>query len=1150
VVSRRAVVVFVASLVLAAAWALAAPGRALACSHDDTSYFETFVDTSCTELPLNNTTLDALGGLRLATNGTPATTTWDTDTDFNTGVNYQSLLFGPLGVSTLATTGTGTAAALTLPSTTLPLSPDAADPVLGPTPSTVGDGDNVDDPSVVKVGSTYDMWYTGYAEDGTGPAIFLATSADGTTWARANGGNAVLQGTPGAFDANGVYGADVVYDPTDVLAPYKMWYSGRAGVFGGIGYATSLDGVTWTQFVDGNNVPIPVLDHGLAGAADSFSASDPSVLKDGSTWKMWYTGDDSSRKRIAYATSQDGMTWAKGGKVLAPEDPGVSANIQFGAFAPTVWQTQSGFSMLLTGRKLVSGDTFATKILESTSTDGLVWTDPSPALNPSGTNTNFDFSNLNSPDLLSDPGAATPYKLYYSGNTIDATGNFHTRIGLATSSNGSSFNKVTGAAAGGAVLDVGAAGTAFDARQASGVSAVEPGGTGPAFVGFYWGNRGSDFKPRLGEATSPDGTTWTKVAGTGDGGAVLTLPHGKAFNTGGERDPSVLYDSSTYDLYFTGLDSGGVSSIGFSSTPQLADGTNDPDNASWTTATQLLAKSGSGFESAGVSHPSVIKDGSTYVMYFTGTDSSGTGSIGRATSTSAGGPFSAGGSAILAGTPGTFDADGVKDPVVVEVGAGDYRMLYTGVDADGIERVGYATSTDGSSWTKQGVVLNPSLTPFAADESGVEPTGMLLDNTTLHVWTSGIDRTGRTRGDHATTTLSANGTIPSGWATYQLGDSSTTIEDWQQIARTSNGSVALSMSFLQPYSAAGNDFWSAYFPVTETSPSEALNFLLTVHGVRWRAQLTTPSSSPSLDSVALTYAPVSFATSGSASSDPVGAAPGRIVTAWGSLAVDTSLFSPTGSGTGSGTVQVLDATSSAQLASATLNTGGTTTVDLSSISASDHPAIRIVFNLTGDGQATPLVHSFSISYTTAEAPPTLTLLATPTTVVYGKAITLSGLLTQAGAPLSGQTVTLAAEPFGTSTFTPFATPTTDTTGAYSTSTKPKKQTVYQATATGAATPPTVTVTVSQLVKLSVKRKGAKVYFKGSVAPKAKHHVVVIQILSGKHWKKFGRTRTTKRSTFLFVKALALGRHGYKFRATTRGYPGLLAGTSRTVRLRK
>ena len=142
-------------------------------------------------------------------------------------------------------------------------------------------------------------------------------------------------------------------------------------------------------------MPLPVLGHGSAGSADSFRAADPSVIKDGSVWKLWYTGDDSNKKRIAYATSADGMTWAKGGKVIAPEDPGVSANIEYGAYAPTVWKTASGYSMLLTGRKLVGGAVFQTKVIDTTSTDGLVWAGPSPALNPSGTNSNFDFSNLN-----------------------------------------------------------------------------------------------------------------------------------------------------------------------------------------------------------------------------------------------------------------------------------------------------------------------------------------------------------------------------------------------------------------------------------------------------------------------------------------------------------------------------------------------------------------------------------------------------------------------------------------------------------------------------------------------------------------------------------------------------------------------------------
>src|SRR5439155_26158850 len=122
------------------------------------------------------------------------------------------------------------------------------------------------------------------------------------------------------------------------------------------------------------------------------------------------------------------------------------------------------------------------------------------------------------------------------GNTIAANGNFPTRVGLATSSNGTSFNTVNGSQTGGSVLDVGTAGTAFDARQASGVSVAAPAGGNPKFAAFYWGTRGSDFLPRLGEATSSDGSTWTKVPGTAEGGSVLALPNANQFNKGGERD--------------------------------------------------------------------------------------------------------------------------------------------------------------------------------------------------------------------------------------------------------------------------------------------------------------------------------------------------------------------------------------------------------------------------------------------------------------------------------------------------------------------------------------------------------------------------------------------------------------------------------------
>jgi hypothetical protein len=51
--SRRAVVVVVATIV-AAMFALAVPGKALACTHDDTHYFDSFVDATCLQPPLSN----------------------------------------------------------------------------------------------------------------------------------------------------------------------------------------------------------------------------------------------------------------------------------------------------------------------------------------------------------------------------------------------------------------------------------------------------------------------------------------------------------------------------------------------------------------------------------------------------------------------------------------------------------------------------------------------------------------------------------------------------------------------------------------------------------------------------------------------------------------------------------------------------------------------------------------------------------------------------------------------------------------------------------------------------------------------------------------------------------------------------------------
>src|SRR5919108_5818010 len=129
--ARTARFLGIPALTLAACLAL--PGAVSACSTDETAHFETFLDTTCLQTPLVNTELGALGGLRLTTNGVPVSSLWDTDTELDGGITHESVTFPPVGVSTLARSGAGAAAALGLPATSLPLTRDGANPVLRPT---------------------------------------------------------------------------------------------------------------------------------------------------------------------------------------------------------------------------------------------------------------------------------------------------------------------------------------------------------------------------------------------------------------------------------------------------------------------------------------------------------------------------------------------------------------------------------------------------------------------------------------------------------------------------------------------------------------------------------------------------------------------------------------------------------------------------------------------------------------------------------------------------------------------------------------------------------------------------------------------------------------------------------------------------------
>ena len=90
-----------------------------------------------------------------------------------------------------------------------------------------------------------------------------------------------------------------------------MWYIAFTDDAGEhqIGYATSADGITWTDY-NAN----PVLVHDPASTWYNHHTDLPVVIKEDNTYKMWFTGGVgatvmNSRPQIGFTTSSDGITW-------------------------------------------------------------------------------------------------------------------------------------------------------------------------------------------------------------------------------------------------------------------------------------------------------------------------------------------------------------------------------------------------------------------------------------------------------------------------------------------------------------------------------------------------------------------------------------------------------------------------------------------------------------------------------------------------------------------------------------------------------------------------------------------------------------------------------------------------------------------------
>ncbi len=176
---------------------------------------------------------------------------------------------------------------------------------------------------VILQGATWVLYYNGREDPGPGPgaAIGRATASSPAGPWRRSPSPVLTAGLSGEWDSGFI-------TPNSIIATdsgFVMYYSGGSAYpfppsgHAMVGMATSADGISWTKYDDPatTNGPYagsdPVLALGSPGSYDSGLAWEADVLKTDDGWEMFYTSDsdDWSGETLSYATSADGIRWAK-----------------------------------------------------------------------------------------------------------------------------------------------------------------------------------------------------------------------------------------------------------------------------------------------------------------------------------------------------------------------------------------------------------------------------------------------------------------------------------------------------------------------------------------------------------------------------------------------------------------------------------------------------------------------------------------------------------------------------------------------------------------------------------------------------------------------------------------------------------------------
>jgi len=242
-------------------------------------------------------------------------------------------------------------------------------------------------PSVIYDGNLYKMWYSSQ-DISLNYNVCYAYSNDGINWTKKTDAPVINKGASGEWDSHAITNPTIVFDGSG----YKAWYLGSDGSHRRIGFAESADGINWTK-----HPANPVLDIGSIGEWDSQDIADPYVVYTGTEYKIWYSGKNTNWK-IGLAVSQDGVNWTKSSSNPVVSNGSSGAWDDKDMFSPCVIFNGSSYKMWYAGD---NGSTRQIGLAEST--DGINWTkhNDNPLLSP-GSSGSWDQKMIGQPSVLYD----------------------------------------------------------------------------------------------------------------------------------------------------------------------------------------------------------------------------------------------------------------------------------------------------------------------------------------------------------------------------------------------------------------------------------------------------------------------------------------------------------------------------------------------------------------------------------------------------------------------------------------------------------------------------------------------------------------------------------------------------------------------------